>query len=122
MTEPFYTKAGPAITTVSGSIYDENRNKVGVLCGALNLENIQKVIKENEMVLDGSCFILNDQGQSISSNMNFDVHSGKTIYGLKNSDFTLIKQAFSKRQDMGGEITISRIHYQAHITYLSAHL
>lgn len=119
LTEPFYTDKGPAITTACVSIYDAFHDKVGVLCAAINLENIQTIIEESEMVLDGSCFILNQEGNYISSNTHKDVHSESSIFNTKDSELSLIRQAFESKEDLAGSITVEGVEYEAYLTYLS---
>ncbi len=119
LTEPFYTDKGPAITTVCVSVYDTAKNKVGVLCGALNLESIQHMIEESETIMDGSCFILNQAGNYIASNTHKDVHSESSIFNTKDSNLQLISQAFKEKADNNGSITIEGVEYQANLTYLS---
>ena len=119
LTEPFYTDKGPAITTACVSIYDPFGDKVGVLCAAINLENIQTIIEESEMVLDGSCFILNQAGNYISSNTHKDVHSESSIFDTPNSELSLITRAFEEKTDIAGTITVGGVEYEAYLTYLS---
>ena len=118
LTEPFYTDKGPAITTVCVSIYSPNREKVGVLCGALNLEEIKKMVKESEMIMEGSSFIVNETGNYIASNTDLFLHSEKSIYDTKDSSLELIRQAFVQKEDLAGEIRLNDVEYKAHLTYL----
>ena len=118
LTEPFYSNTSPAITTACVSIYNESNEKVGVLCGAINLGNMQKTIESSEVVLDGSCFILNRSGNYISSNTNLDVNSQSSIFTMADSELSLISQAFSKREDASGNIVIGGVEYIAHLSYL----
>ena len=117
LTEPFYSNTSPAITTACVSIY-KNNEKVGVLCGAINLGNIQKMVESAEMVLDGSCFILNRNGNYISSNTNLNVNREDSIFKKADSELSLIKDAFIMREDASGNITIGGVEYKAHISYL----
>lgn len=118
ITEPFYTDKGPAITTVCVSIYDGNKDKVGVLCGALNLEDLQKIVKNSEMVLEGSCFILNEAGNYIASNTQQFLHSQQSIFNQEDSKLEAIVQAFEEEKDLVGNITIKGVEYKAYMTYL----
>lgn len=118
LTEPFYTDKGPAITTVCVSIYSPNREKVGVLCGALNLEEIKKIVKDSETIMDGSCFILNQAGNYVASNTDLFLHSEKSIFDEKDSDLSLIRQVFSQKGDCAGEIRLNGVEYKAYLTYL----
>lgn len=119
LTEPFYTDKGPAITTACVSVYDTDGNKVGVLCGTINLENIQAMVENNEMILDGNCFILNKQGNYISANNQKNLNVESSIFKTENSNLDLISQAFEGEKDVAGTIKIEGVQYQAYITYLS---
>lgn len=118
LTEPFYTDKGPAITTVCVSIYSPNREKLGVLCGALNLEEIKAIVEESEMIMEGSCFIINQAGNYISSNTDLFLHSEKSIFTEEDSDLTLIEQVFAQKEDMAGDIRLKGVEYKAYLTYL----
>ena len=119
LTEPFYTDKGPAITTACVSIYDSMHEKVGVLCAAINLENIQTMIENSEMVLEGNCFILNEAGNYISSNAQKDVNSESSVFDAPDSDLKLITKAFAEESDVAGNIRMEGVEYKAHLTYLS---
>lgn len=119
LTEPFYTDLGPAITTACVSIYNSMGEKVGVLCAAINLENIQVVIENSEMVLDGSCFILNEAGNYISSSVHKDVNSESSIFDDPDADLKMITKAFVEESDVAGNIRMEGVEYKAQITYLS---
>lgn len=119
LTEPFYTDKGPAITTACVSIYDSMNEKVGVLCAAINLVNIQTMIENSEMVLEGNCFILNEAGNYISSNTEKDVNSESSIYDDPDSDLKLVTRAFAEKSDVAGNIRMEGVEYKAHLTYLS---
>ena len=60
ITEPFYG-ADATTMTVSVSILDENKKKVGALCGSIALEKVKQMFEENRMFLQGS---RKDTGQS----------------------------------------------------------
>lgn len=119
LTEPFYTDKGPAITTVCVSVYDSMHEKTGVLCGTINLENIQMMIEDSEMVLEGKCFILNEAGNYISSNAQKDVNSETSVFDAQESDLELITKAFAEKTDAAGNIRMEGVEYKAHLTYLS---
>ena len=118
LTEPFYTDKGPAITTVCVSVHNPDRQKVGVLCGALNLEEIKQLVENNEMIMEGQCFILNKAGNYISSNTDLFLHSETSIFKEENSELTLIREVFGKKQDMAGDIILQGVEYKAYLTYL----
>ena len=118
LTQPFYTDKGPAITTVCVSIYSPNREKLGVLCGALNLDEIKSIVEESEMIMEGSCFIVNRSGNYIASNTDLFLHSEKSIFNEEDSDLALIESVFVQKADMAGNICLKGVEYKAHLTYL----
>lgn len=118
ITEPYFRGDGSAIMTVCASIYDEKNNKVGVLCGAVNLDSVQQVIASNEMILDGACFILNELGNYVTVPENIAIYDRKCIYETPDSDLSLIEDAFSGKCDKEGTIVLDGAEYQANITYL----
>ncbi len=119
LTEPFYSDKSPAITTVCVSIYNPAHQKVGVLCGALNLESIQAIIENSEMLLKGNVFILNESGNYISSSSHSDLHDKSVnIFYTSGSDLDLITDTFDTQYDHAGNIKIDGTDYQAYVTYL----
>ena len=117
VTEPFFMNENVSIMTACVSIYDTSGEKVGVLCGAISLENIQELIQNNEMILHGESFILNRDGNFITFQ-----EEGKTyesIYDTPDSDLSLIKSAFRDEKDLTGVITLEGVKYQGHFTYLA---
>lgn len=118
ITEPFYKEDGNVIMTVCVSIYNEQQEKVGVLCGAIYLDSIQELIEKNEMILSGDCFIVNQSGTYITSKDKNDVYQKGSIYDSKNSEVSLIEQAFLEQTDKAGSIILEGIEQQTQITYL----
>ena len=118
VTEPFYTGEGTAIVTVCVSIYNEEGDKVGILCGTVDLNNVQEIIGKNEMVLEGSSYILSDSGRYVTSQNLSDVYNKIPIYNTPNSELSLIEAAFADQTDKSGTIILNGIEYQTHITYL----
>lgn len=118
VTEPFYTGEGTAIVTVCVSIYDEAGEKVGILCGTVDLNNVQEIIGKNEMVLEGKSYILSDSGRYVTSQNLSDVYNKIPIYNTPNSELSLIEEAFKDKTDKSGTIVLNGIEYQTHITYL----
>lgn len=119
ITEPYYTGIGPAITTMSVPIYKGDK-KAGVLCGTLSLSSIQSIVKKYEMVLDGGCFMLNQDGKVISSNefVKLDINSQASVYNMPDSDLSLVQEAFANKTDTSGSVTISGVEYLSHVAYL----
>lgn len=118
ITTPFYQASGKIIVTVCVSIRDQAGDKVGVLCGAVWLSKIQRLIRENEVILDGNTFILNNEGTYVTSQDESDVYSKAVIFSTPDSELSLINEAIAKKEDMAGQITLDGITYQTHITYL----
>lgn len=118
ITKPFYTGTEVVIVTACVSIYDEAGKKVGVLCGAINLESIQQLIAKNEMILGGTSYILDEEGLYVTSQNHEDVYSMKSIYDNENTDMALVKEAFAEKGDKAGTTCLNGTAYQSHITYL----
>lgn len=117
ITEPFYTEE-TTIMTGCVSIYNEEKEKVGVLCGAVNLENAQHLLEQNEMILDGKCFILNSEGHYMTSMNPEEVHSKRSIHKLSDSDISLLDTVFETKQNQVGTMILEDVEYQVHLTYL----
>lgn len=115
--EPFYTGEGVLLMTACVSIYD-GKEKVGSLCGAINLDNVQKLLGENEIILGGDVFILDSKGLYITSKEASDVYNKKPIYETSDSELSLVKEAFSEKTDKQGRIVLNGVEYQSHLTYL----
>lgn len=118
ITEPFYADYGLVIMTACVSIYDPAGEKVGVLCGAINLQSIQELIKNNETVLEGRSLILNEEGRYVASSNASDVYSSMSVYNMANSDLSLIKSAFRDESDKEGIIWLNGVEYLTCVTYL----
>lgn len=120
VTEPFYSEDGRSLMTVCVSIYGgkERKEKVGVLCGAVSLESIQKLLENNEMILDGQCVMLNREGHYMTSADYRDIYNQVSIYDTEDSEFSLIREAFREKRSREGTIRIQGQEYQACVTYL----
>lgn len=118
VTEPFVMDGNVTIMTACVSIYDAQGEKVGVLCGAIKLDNIQELIQNNEMILQGDCFILNRVGNYITSRENGNIERYKSIYDTPDSELSMIKSAFRDEKDLEGTIRLNGVKYQSCITYL----
>lgn len=121
VTEPFYSNYGPTIMTACVSIYNPEHEKVGVLCGAISLESIQNLILENQMILDGNCFIVDWSGNYITSQNRADVDNKKSIFSYDDTDAEIITKAFMSGSDKSGYITLKGVRYQAYVAYLSGY-
>ena len=118
ITEPFYTEVGVVFTTVCVPILNDDLVKVGSLCGALRLNKFQSLIEENDMVLDGNCFILDKDGIFLTSDSEDDVTYQVSIYDKEDTEVSLIRKALVEKKNQSGIITIEGIEYQSNITYL----
>ena len=116
VTEPFFMNENVSIMTACVSIYDTTGEKVGVLCGAISLENIQEMIQNHEMILHGESFILNRDGNFIT--FQEDGKTYESIYDTPDSELSLIKSSFRDEKDLEGVITLAGVKYQGHFTYL----
>lgn len=106
LTEPFIQEyENRAITTLSVSIYN-NGEKVGALCGVLDLSEIYKRFEDKTIGKDGYSFLMNSEGDYtahkninyVLNNKNFfrELNDGQTDIQLlkediKNSDTNLNK-------------------------------
>lgn len=119
ITEPFYGEDGTtAIMTACVSIYDENGTKVGALCGAINLRAVQEVITNNEMLLGDDCFIVDKSGAFVTPPSSAYIGGDVSMYDRKNSEMSLIQQAFLWEDHRGGIVVIDGREYVAHVCYL----
>lgn len=118
ITTPFYQASGKIIVTVCVSIRNEMGDKVGILCGAVWLNKIQTLIRENEVILDGNTFILNNEGTYVTSQKESDVYSKAVIFNTPDSELSLIEKAIREKEDMSGQIKLEGTLYQTQITYL----
>lgn len=116
-TEPFYG-ADATTMTISVSIFDKSREKVGALCGAIELKEIQEMFRENRMFMNGDSYLINRMGYYVSADDMNKVYNKITIYGESYTEVSLIKKAFEERTDQTGTIIHNGIEYQANVTYL----
>lgn len=119
ITEPFYG-ADATTMTITVSIFDDNRKKVGALCGAVTLEEIQRMFMENRMFLGGKSMLINRDGNYISADDMVKVYVKTSIYDQRNTDASLIQKAFDEKGDQKGIIVMDGIEYQANVTYLES--
>ncbi|MBQ8278252.1 MAG: GGDEF domain-containing protein [Roseburia sp.] len=118
VSDPYYTYSGTAFMTACVSIYNPEGEKVGALCGAVNLTSLQDIIKTNEMILEGQCFILNMSGVYLTSDNPVRVANKVSIYSTKNSELSLIREVITEKQDKNGRIVLAGVEYEAILTYL----
>ncbi len=119
ITEPFYG-ADATTMTIAVSILDKNQEKKGALCGAVTLEEIQKMFMENRMFLGGKSMLINRDGNFISADDMEKVYIKTSLYEQKNTDASLIQKAFDEKEDQKGIVVMEGIEYQANVTYLDS--
>lgn len=117
ITEPFYG-ADATTMTVSVSILDENKKKVGALCGSIALEKVQQMFEENRMFLQGSSLLINRDGNFISADDMEKVYVRTSVYEQNDADVSLVYKAFAEKADQKGKIILDGVEYQTNITYL----
>lgn len=118
ITEPFYADDGTAIMTACVSVYDSKQQKVGVLCGAINLKSVQEVITSGEMLLAGDSFILDRSGNFVTAPKSGNIKSSVSVFDMKNSEVSLIQQAILWEDNRGGTLVLDGVEYLAHACYL----
>lgn len=117
ITEPFYEEYATTMT-ISVSIINEENQKVGALCGAMELSDLQQMFSENKLFLDGETFLLNRYGTYVAAKDMQKVYAGKSVYSETNSQFSLVGDAFKKRQDQTGTVIRNGEEYIANVSYL----
>lgn len=117
ITEPFYG-ADATTLTISVSIKNENNKKVGALCGAVELKEVQQMFQNNKMFLNGSNYLINRKGYYVSAYDMQKVYNKVTIYGESYTDAEIIKKAFEQQNDQNGTMIHNGIEYQTNVTYL----
>lgn len=117
ITEPFYTGNGLSFVTECVAIYNKDEKRVGTLCGAVNLDSIQRLIERNAMILNGDCFIVNEEGKYMTSADSTKVYYQESVYDIPNSNFTLLEKAFNEQSDQKGKMIIDGIEYQVYLSY-----
>lgn len=117
ITEPFYG-ADATTMTISVSIRDKNGKKVGALCGAVELKEIQEMFQESRMFLNGKSYLINRDGYYVAAEDMSKVYDRVIIYREADSECDLIKEAFERRADRTGVIVQDGVEYQTNVTYL----
>lgn len=119
ITEPFYG-ADATTMTISVSILDEKNQKVGALCGAIELNEVQQMFMENRMFLNGKSLLINRDGNFISADDMEKVYIKTSIFSQADTDASLIQKAFDEKGDQKGTLMMEGIEYQANVTYLDS--
>lgn len=120
ITEPFYSSEY-IIMTVSVTIYDKFRHKVGALCGAFELTQIEELFAQNEMFLGGKLWLINREGQYIVSDDIHKIYSKSIIFDEGDADYSLIQRAFENEADTEGTLIQQGTEYIANVTYLAGY-
>lgn len=117
-TDPFYFEDGTPIMTLSVPIRNTNGERVGGLCGAVRLTSIQQIIINNEMLLEGECFILDSKGTYITHTDDQKVKYKVSVFDTPNSKLGVIEQAIENKKDARGNIILEGVEYTTYVTYL----
>ena len=116
ITEPFLEEyKNRSITTISVAIYN-NGNRVGTLCGALNLKEINDRIQNVKVKKSGFGFVINNNGNYVVSNDMNLVHNKINIFELENYDATLLH---SDKNNDNGLMAINGENYYANYSSLN---
>ncbi len=116
ITKPFYYDDGKAFMTFCVSIYN-NGEKVGALCGTVNLSTLQNLIINSQLPLDADCFIVSREGNYITSAQNGKIKEGTLIYN-DNNQVELIQQAFDTQTNCNGIIVLDNKECLADIFFI----
>ena len=117
VTEPFYGEY-EAYMTVCVSIFDNTGEKVGALCGAVELNTMRNLFVETRTVIDGEMFMVNREGAYVAADNMDLVYNKACIFDEEGSDYTLVQTAFETKTEQTGTIIRDNKEYQADITYL----
>lgn len=120
VTEPFY--GGDATTlTVSVSIYNKSNKKVGALCGAVELKELQDMFQKHRMIQNGKSYLVNRQGRYIAVDNMQEIYEKMSIYNKKDSDFSLVRACFDQKKDQQGTIIKEGTEYLTNVSYLKSY-
>lgn len=106
------------IMTLCVSLYNEDHEKVGVLCGAISLFEIQKTFFETGFEVNGIYSVVDRNGYYMSDNNMKLVENKVSIFNIKNSDVSLIKRALDEKATLMGTIILDEGEYLACVSYL----
>ena len=109
ITEPFLQEhLNRSIIIISVAIYN-NDNRVGTLCGVIDLKEIYNMIENTKVKKSGFGFIINNNGNYIVSNDMNLVHNKINIFELENYDATLLDN--DKKNDSGLVVIDEKKYY-----------
>lgn len=116
ITEPFYG-ADATTMTISVSIYN-NDEKVGTICGAIELNEVQDMFRENKMFRNGTSFLINSDGYYVATEDMEKVYNKMTVYQEADTDTSLISHAFETKEDQLGTMLLLNKECQTYVTYI----
>lgn len=120
ITKPFVGEGSTnnIFVTLCVSLYNEENQKVGVLCGAINLFDIQNIFSKGNSKLDIIYSLVDRNGYyMVVDNTNL-LQNKVSIYNTKKSDVSLIKRAFDQQTTLIGTVILDGVEYQACTSYL----
>ena len=116
ITEPFYG-ADATTMTISVSIYNKDE-KVGTICGAIELNEVQDMFRENKMFRNGTSFLINSDGYYVATEDMEKVYNKMTVYQEADTDTSLISHAFETKEDQLGTMLLLNKECQTYVTYV----
>ncbi|MGN0958104.1 MAG: cache domain-containing protein, partial [Selenomonas bovis] len=117
VTDPFLKDDGP-ITTVCVAIRRPDGTRVGTLCGAFYLSNVQNAIDDNQVIYGGKCYVLDKEGRHISLDGD-NSWSYDSLTGDSDAEVALLEQVYESGDDLDGEVKIDGADQYASIAVLS---
>lgn len=120
LSEPFLqVNENRSITTLSVSIYDKENEKVGALCGVIDLSKINKLFEYKTIGKGGYCFLINREGYYVShTNMEY-VHKRKNIFNDsmidENNNIEFLKYVTNINKSLLGNVILNNNVYYTSI-------
>ena len=102
--------------TLAVSIYNQQHEKVGALCGAISINEFKKVFFENQK--GSKCFVVDETGTYMVSDQMQNVHNKLSIYEHTKDTASLLKNAIDTHEDQYGKMTFPSDTYYTYITYI----
>lgn len=123
ITDPYYgtPEEQNVIITACVSIRDENGKKVGVLCGAIDMKELQEILKDSNTIEGNEVYMISSDGYYVSADDMNKVYQKECIFEEENSDFDLIKEAFQRSGHLSGTIQRGGEEFQASIAVLDGY-
>lgn len=118
ITEPSYNPdTRTTYLTLAVSIYNQQQEKVGVLCGAISIDEFKKVFFENQK--DSRCFVVDEAGTYMVSDQIQNVHNKLSIYDHTKDDASLLQNVINTHEDQYGKMTFQTDTYYTYVTYIN---